>query len=143
VEVSGSNIGNTTPALPKDLLMLAGSDESADVKQAEQAAAQHAGGSAEGLSNFLSGHARRVMTIPGVDHTTILISPDALNASADWLTLASIGHGSPLSTQNLLFVWFGVFLCASVSMLLLLMVALVTRPRPHTLDPTFYAPPRR
>ena len=142
VEISGSNIVNTTPTLPKNLLLLVGSQEIPDVKQAEQSAALHAGAGAEGMVNFLSGRARRATVIGGADHTSILISPVALSESADWLTLASIGHGSPLATQNLLFVWFGLFLCAGVSMLLLLMTALVTHLQPHTIDPTFLKPLR-
>ena len=128
VEVSGSNIVNTTPNLPRNLLMLVGSDEIADVKQAAQEAARNAGADAAGMLSFLNGHARQAVTIPGVDHTTILINPETLNRSADWLMLASIGRGSPLATPNLLFVWFGVFLCSAISMLLLLVSALITRP---------------
>ncbi len=128
VELSGSNIVNTTPTLPKNLLLLVGSDEIAGVKQAFEGAANHAGGDAESMANFFDGRARKAVMINGVDHTTILISRQSLDESANWLTLASIGHGSPIAPQNLVFVWFGVFMCASGSMLLLLAAALVTRP---------------
>jgi dienelactone hydrolase len=70
-----------TPTLPRNLLLMAGSLEPAFLGNAEDVLAQ-AGG--EG-GDPAAGTARKLATVPGVEHISILFSPTAHAAARDWL----------------------------------------------------------
>ena len=80
--VAVSPVGvEVTPALPRNLLLMAGALEPRFVANAEArlAEAGGAGGSPQ------AGTARALRIIPGVEHISILFSPTAHAAARDWL----------------------------------------------------------
>jgi len=70
-----------TPSLPRNLLLMAGSLEASFVENAEQRLAEAGGGGGDPAA----GTARELLIIPGVEHISILFSPQAHAAARDWL----------------------------------------------------------
>ena len=78
---------NITPSMPRNLLLLTGGLEFANLKRNAIAALQNGGGQAAGVlyGEFAQGTARRLEFVPGVEHVSILFSRQALAGTVDWL----------------------------------------------------------
>jgi pimeloyl-ACP methyl ester carboxylesterase len=72
---------SVTPALPHNLLLMAGSLETPFVRNAEQRLIEAGGPGGDPDA----GTARKLLVIPGVEHVSILFSPAAHAAARDWL----------------------------------------------------------
>jgi len=70
-----------TPALPRNLLLMAGGLEAPFVHNAEQRLAEAGGPGGDPAA----GTARKLLIVPGVEHVSILFSPAAHAAARDWL----------------------------------------------------------
>ena len=70
-----------TPALPHNLLLMAGSLEASFVRNAEQRLSEAGGPGGDPAA----GTARKLLVIPGVEHISILFAPTAHAAARDWL----------------------------------------------------------
>lgn len=93
-----------TPDLPHNLLLMAGSREAAFVSNARQLL-QQAGGLRD---DAVSGNARKLVIVPGVEHISILFAPRAHAAARDWLdSVFGLQPDASLYT-DLRILWYGL-----------------------------------
>jgi dienelactone hydrolase len=99
-----------TPALPRNLLLMAGSLEASFARNAEQRLAEAGGPGGDPAE----GTARRLIIIPGVEHVSILFSPTAHNAAREWLdaTFGSQPGAAPYTDRRI--VWYGLGLLGAL-----------------------------
>lgn len=76
-----------TTALPRNLLLMAGSLEPSFVRNAEQRLSEAGGPGGDPAA----GTARKLLIVPGVEHLSILFAPTAHATARDWLD-ATFGH---------------------------------------------------
>jgi len=90
-----------TPSMPRNLLLLTGGMEFANLKQNALAALENGGGQSAGVlyGDFAQGTARRLEFVPGVEHVSILFSRQALAATVGWLN-AAFGRSSGSWTDS-------------------------------------------
>ena len=80
--IAVSPVGQSvTPALPHNLLLMAGGLEAPFVRNAEQRLVEAGGPGGDPAA----GTARKLLIVPGVEHVSILFSPTAHTAARDWL----------------------------------------------------------
>ncbi len=86
---------DVTPSLPRNLLLLTGALEFANLKQNAEEALRNGGGEQPGVlyGDFADGTARRLEFVPNAEHVTILFSRTALAQCVEWLD-AAFGHSS-------------------------------------------------
>ena len=114
-----------TVALPKNLLLMAGSNEAAFVKTAEELLAD-AGGTG---GNSHNGTARMLVVIPNVEHVSILFSPQAHQAAHAWMedVFGTQRGASPYTDRRI--IWYGLGLVGALMVIMGLAPLLVD---PHT-----------
>ena len=95
---------SVTSSLPHNLLLMAGSLEPQFLSNAEQLLAM-AGGQTGGLSE---GTARKLVTIPGVEHISILFSPTAHAAARTWLDGTFGSQQGSVDYIDRRVLWFGL-----------------------------------
>jgi pimeloyl-ACP methyl ester carboxylesterase len=109
-------------SLPQNLLLMAGSQEPGFLETARQLLAQAGGES----GNPAQGTARRLVTIPGANHLTILFSVQAHQSVLDWIDcIYGVQPGAEPYTDRRL-AWFGLGVVGT----LLASFALAWRVRP-------------
>lgn len=84
-----------TPTMPRNLLLLTGALEFANLKRNALAALQSGGGQEPGVlyGDFAAGTARQLEFVPNTEHVTILFSRETLLRITRWLD-AAFGHAS-------------------------------------------------
>jgi pimeloyl-ACP methyl ester carboxylesterase len=114
---------SVTPALPHNLLLMAGSLEPQFVASADGLLAQ-AGGT---NSDFAAGTARKLEVIPNVEHISILFSPTAQVAARSWLD-QTFGHqpGAQAYTDRRI-LWFGLGILGFIFLSKAILASLPTR----------------
>jgi pimeloyl-ACP methyl ester carboxylesterase len=95
---------SVTPALPHNLLLMAGSLEPQFVSSAEKLLAM-AGGDGGSLKD---GTARQLTVIPNVEHISILFSPTAHAAASDWLVGTFGVQPGATNYIDRRILWFGL-----------------------------------
>jgi len=107
-----------TPSRPRNLLLLTGALEFANLKQNALAALRNGGGQDPGVlyGDFAAGTARQLEFVPGVEHVTILFSRQALSRMVGWLD-AAFGHTSNGWTDGRM-VWVLVLHVAALGLYL-------------------------
>ncbi len=95
---------SVTSSLPHNLLLMAGSLETQFLSSAEQLLAM-AGGQTGKLSE---GTARKLVTIPGVEHISILFSPSAHAAARLWLDGTFGSQQGAVNYVDRRVMWFGL-----------------------------------
>jgi len=91
-----------TPALPHNLLLVAGSLEPQFVSNAEQLFTMAGGGN----DDFASGSARQLVVVPNVEHISILFSPTAHTATRTWLDETFGEQPGATNYTDRRFLWF-------------------------------------
>ena len=95
---------SVTPELPRNLLLMAGSRETAFVSNARQILEQ-AGGSG---GDPAAGLARKLVVVPGVEHVSILFAPKAHAVARDWLDSVFGAQPGATSYTDLRILWYGI-----------------------------------
>ena len=105
-----------TPSMPRNLLLLTGDLEFANLKSNALAALQNSGGQEPGLlyGDFAQGTARRLDFVPGTEHVTILFNRQSLAWSVDWLN-AVFGRASGGWTDGRM-VWLLAIYAAALAL---------------------------
>lgn len=96
---------DVTPALPRNLMLQAGSLEGNFVANAQSLLAQAGGPNAD----FAAGRARTFVEIPGVEHITILFNRASQLQAWQWFNQA-LGHSAPQPPADQRMVWYGLHL---------------------------------
>jgi pimeloyl-ACP methyl ester carboxylesterase len=99
-----------TPALPRNLLLMAGSLEASFVRNAEQRLAEAGGPGGDPAT----GTARRLVIIPGVEHLSILFSPTAHTAAREWLDATFGPQPGAVPHTDRRIVWYGLGLLGAL-----------------------------
>lgn len=99
-----------TPLLPRNLLLMAGSNEAPFLRNAELIL-EEAGGS--GGSHF-EGNARQLAVIPYVEHISILFSPVAHQKALEWLNLTFGTQPGAVDYTDIRLVWWLLGLVGTV-----------------------------
>jgi len=100
-----SPVGRTvTPQLPHNLLLMAGSLEGSFVSSA-QLLLEEAGGAGGDPAN---GTARQLTVIPGVEHVSILFSPQAHQAARAWLDATFGLQPGAENYRDRRIIWYGI-----------------------------------
>ena len=103
--IAVSPVGQSvTPELPRNLLLMAGSLEAPFLRNAEARLAEAGGPGGDPEA----GTARKLVTIPGVEHVSILFSPAAHSAARDWLdaTFGAQPGAAPYTDRRM--IWYGL-----------------------------------
>jgi pimeloyl-ACP methyl ester carboxylesterase len=95
---------SVTPALPHNLLLMAGGLELQFVSNAEQVLATSGGASGD----FVSGSARELVVVPHVEHISILFSPPAHATARSWLDATFGSQPGALNYIDRRIYWFGL-----------------------------------
>jgi pimeloyl-ACP methyl ester carboxylesterase len=95
---------SVTPSLPRNLLLMAGSLEARFLATAQKLLVM-AGGESD---DFSSGTARNLVTIPGVEHISILFSPYAHSVTRSWLDEAFGSQQGRTDYTDHRILWFGL-----------------------------------
>jgi alpha-beta hydrolase superfamily lysophospholipase len=93
------------PALPPNLLLLAGEREPRFVANAQDLLARAGGASTDVAGAMADGSARALEVVPGVEHVSILFSPRAHRASATWVQQAT-GRPGPAAATSVAIAWW-------------------------------------
>jgi pimeloyl-ACP methyl ester carboxylesterase len=93
-----------TPELPRNLLLMAGSLEAPYLRNARDLLAR-AGGSG---GNTAAGTARKMVTIPVVEHVSILFSTAAHTAARDWLDATFGPQPDAAAYTDRRLLWYGI-----------------------------------
>ena len=100
--------------LPKNLLLLAGSNEAAFVKTAEELLVD-AGGAG---GNPKNGTARMLVVIPIVEHVSILFAPQAHHAARAWVEAVSGTQPGASSYTDRRILWYGLGLVGALMVIM-------------------------
>jgi len=112
-----------TPALPHNLLLMAGSRESRFVQSAEQRLAEAGGAGGDPVA----GTARKLVVVPGVEHMSILFSPVAHATARQWLD-ATFGPQPGARTYTDRRVgWYGLGLLGTLLVAMVFVAAVSAR----------------
>ena len=95
---------SVTEALPKNLLLMAGSQEAAFLNTAEDLLVE-AGGTGGDLRD---GTARQLVVIPGVEHMSILFAPRAHHTTRDWIDATFGEQPDAVSYTDRRILWYGL-----------------------------------
>ena len=126
--IAVSPVGTTvTPELPHNLLLLAGENEPAFIKNAELRL-EEAGGPG---GNPKKGTARKMLVIPWVEHITIVFSSTAHRAAVDWLDAAFDIQPKARAYTDRRLLWYGL----GVSGALLAAVCFIPLSQPKLVRP--------
>jgi pimeloyl-ACP methyl ester carboxylesterase len=101
---------SVTPALPHNLLLMAGSLEGNFVQNAEALLAE-AGGEGGDLA---AGTGRKLVVIPGVEHVSILFKPQAHQTARQWLDAVFGPQPEAQDYVDLRIFWFGLGVLGTV-----------------------------
>jgi len=99
-----------TPELPRNLLLMAGSLEARFLRNAEARLAE--AGAAGG--DPAAGTARKLVVVPGVEHISILFSPDAHTAARDWLDATFGPQPGARDYTDRRVLWYGLGLLGAL-----------------------------
>jgi dienelactone hydrolase len=101
---------SVTPALPRNLLLMAGSFEDNFVQNAEALLAESGGAGGDPAV----GTGRKLVVIPGVEHVSILFKPQAHQAARQWLDAVFGPQPATQDYVDLRIFWFGLGVLGAV-----------------------------
>jgi pimeloyl-ACP methyl ester carboxylesterase len=99
-----------TPELPRNLLLMAGTLESAFLHNAEERLAEAGGPGGDPAA----GTARKLVAVPGVEHISILFSPTAHAAAREWLDATFGPQPGAKDYTDRRMVWYGLGLIGTL-----------------------------
>jgi hypothetical protein len=114
-----------TPALPHNLLLMAGSLEPSFVHNAEQHLSEAGGPGGDPTA----GTARKLLIVPGVEHVSILFAPAAHAAAREWLDATFGPQPDARTYTDRRMLWYGLGLSATL-LVGMALAPLVPRPAP-------------
>jgi pimeloyl-ACP methyl ester carboxylesterase len=112
---------SVTTALPRNLLLLAGSNEASFVETAKDLL-EDAGGAG---GNHNDGSARLLIVIPNVEHVSILFAPQTHQAARDWLDATFGEQIRAVAYTDMRIVWYGIGLVGALMVTMALAQLLV------------------
>jgi pimeloyl-ACP methyl ester carboxylesterase len=115
-----------TPELPHNLLLMAGSLEAPFARNAQQILAEAGGPGGDPVE----GTARRLVSIPGVEHVSILFSPTAHATVRDWLDATFGTQPGATEYADHRVLWYALGLLGALFVAAAL-APLVAAPAPH------------
>jgi pimeloyl-ACP methyl ester carboxylesterase len=111
VTIAVSPVGQpVTPDLPRNLLLMAGTLEVPFLRNAEERLAEAGGPGGDPAA----GTARKLVSIPGVEHISILFSPAAHAAAREWLNSAFGPQPNAEDYTDRRIVWYGLGLIGTL-----------------------------
>jgi pimeloyl-ACP methyl ester carboxylesterase len=103
-----------TTVLPKNLLLMAGSQEAAFLRTAEDLLVE-AGGTGGAPTD---GTARQLVVIPGVEHVSILFAPRTHQAAREWLDATFGKQPRVVTYTDRRILWYGLGLVGALMVLM-------------------------
>jgi len=114
-----------TPALPRNLLLMAGSLEAPFVRNAEERLSEAGGAGGDPAA----GTGRKLVVVPNVEHVSILFSPAAHAAARDWLDATFGPRPGARTYTDRRVLWYGLGVLGSL-LAAAALAPLVTEPAP-------------
>lgn len=99
-----------TPDLPRNLLLLAGSNEAAFLRNAEARLAEAGGAGGDPAA----GTARQLIVIPGVEHVSIVFAPATHQAARAWLEAIFGAQAGAQDYTDLRILWYTLGLVGAI-----------------------------